>query len=418
MVADDLGFGDVGYHGSEIRTPHLDQLARQGMRFTRWYASPSCTPTRYSLFTGRQPQRSVDDLVVPLMPEGPKAEKGAHRGIRPNEITLASRLRAAGYRTALLGKWHLGHGDQQFFPTRHGFDLFQGHLSGCVDYFTLNYGRLPDWYVGEALLAQDATQRGRYATDVIGEAAVNYLQAQRPDAPFFLTVAFNAPHYGKIKNPLTGKNENDVQAKAEDLAAYSYISHDKRRTFAAAVKSMDDNIGAILNALKIAGLTNNTWIIFTSDNGGHSPYGGSNKPLRGEKLTLYEGGVRVPGFMVWPGQIAPGVESSQWGSVLDVMPTICATLNLPVIEQPLDGINLLPVLRRGKPMQRTLYFEQPGEAAFIQGGWKYLRTGAGAELFDLLHDPNETRNLAAQHPARLGKLEIAWEKMQRGFKTR
>jgi arylsulfatase A-like enzyme len=414
LIADDLGFGDVGYNGSEIRTAHLDALAKQGVRFDRWYAAlPSCTPTRFALLTGRLPQRSADDLSRVLMPAGRAAKNDARCGIRAEEVTLAEKLRAAGYRTALLGKWHLGYGEKQFFPTRHGFEVFQGHLSGCVDYFTLNYGNLPDWYVGESLLPTNAPERGRYATDVIADAALGFLKQAGTTQPFFLTVAFNAPHYGKIWDAARSNYVDKVQAKPEDIAACAQIADPKRRVYAAAVQCLDANIGRILAHLKQSGLEENTWIVFTSDNGGMPRDGGRNFPLRGAKGTLFEGGVRVPGLMRWPGRLEPGTVSQQTASVLDVLPTVCAQLGISTAGMPLDGVSLGPALFAGQPIARDLYFQLPsGDRAFQRSGWKYLRAGNETLLFNLIADPNEQDNLATQHPDRVAELEAAWAKIK------
>ncbi len=191
IFSDDQGFHDVGCYGSEIKTPHLDQLARQGMRLTQFYAASSiCTPSRYGLLTGNYAHRSQDQLLGALMF---LEEEDAARGIRSGEATYVSMLNAAGYDTALVGKWHLGHGQQEFWPTEHGFDTFFGHTGGCVDFFTLNYANKPDWYRGRTIVHPDG-----YATDVITEEAIDVLrQSKRNDKPVYLHIAYNAPHFGK-----------------------------------------------------------------------------------------------------------------------------------------------------------------------------------------------------------------------------
>lgn len=420
MVADDLGFGDVGYNGSDLKTPNLDRLAGEGARLDKWYASlPSCTPTRFSLLTGRLPQRSHDGLERVLMPVGPFVKRDSKSGVRADETTLAETLKAAGYRTALFGKWHLGYGEKQFLPTRHGFDVFEGHLSGCIDYFTLNYGDLPDWYRGEELLAPDDPDRKRYSTDVIADAALRQLRHLGTNQSFFLTVAFNAPHYGRAWDPGTKRVINVVQAKPEVLASFAHIEDPKRRTYAAAVWSMDLNIGRILAFLKQAGLEEKTWVIFTSDNGGMPRDGGANGPLRGEKGTLFEGGVRVPGLMRWPGKIRPGTVINQVASVLDVFPTVCDQLGIPTNGLPIDGMNLSRALFEGKPVERSLFFRTSnGDRAFVQNGWKYLRHRNEEMLFDLRNDPFEKTNLVAGQRKRLAELESAWSQVEAGMPRR
>jgi arylsulfatase A-like enzyme len=199
IFSDDQGYNDVGCYGSEIPTPHIDSIARSGLRFTSWYSASSiCTPSRFGLLTGQNPSRSQDQLLSALMF---LAEEDAVRGIRSHEVTVADRLGAAGYTTAIIGKWHLGHGDADFLPTQHGFDLFKGHTGGCIDYFTMTYGIQDDWYEGTRRVRQNG-----YATELITDEAVAFLETQQQaDKPFFLFLPYNAPHFGKGWNP--SKNE-------------------------------------------------------------------------------------------------------------------------------------------------------------------------------------------------------------------
>lgn len=289
IFSDDQGWGDVSCYDSEIPTPNIDSLARDGVKFTNWYvASSICTPSRFGLLTGRYPSRSQDRLLGALMSLG---EKDANRGIRSDEITIAQVLQCQNYRTALIGKWHLGHGNVGFLPTSHGFDSFYGHTAGCIDFFTMRYGIKPDWYRDEELIDETG-----YATDLITDEAVRFLKEQRPDRPFFLYLPYNAPHYGKGYDP--GKREvvNIMQAKPEDLARVSQIEDPTRRVFAAMTLSLDDGIGKVLATLEQRGLQDDTLVIFMTDNGGDPDYGGSSGALRGEKGTLFEGGAHASRF--------------------------------------------------------------------------------------------------------------------------
>ncbi|MCA9141066.1 MAG: sulfatase-like hydrolase/transferase, partial [Planctomycetales bacterium] len=281
IFSDDQGVADVGCYGSEIKTPHIDSLARDGIKLTQFYAASSiCTPSRYGLLTGRFAQRSHDHLTSALMF---LTESDAVRGIRADEQTFVSQLKSAGYQTHLVGKWHLGHGEGQFWPTEHGFDTFFGHTGGCVDFFTCHYANRPDWYRGRTLIKTEG-----YATDVItdeAEALIKGFSRDQPEStsgkPWYLHVAYNAPHFGKAWDQENESPANVMQPKTDDLERVSYIGDPLRRAFAAKVVGMDDGIGKLLDALETTGQTDKTLVIFMTDHGGDPNYGGSNLPLRG-----------------------------------------------------------------------------------------------------------------------------------------
>ncbi|MBW3541905.1 MAG: sulfatase-like hydrolase/transferase, partial [Planctomycetes bacterium] len=380
IFTDDQGWGDVSCYHSEIPTPHIDSLARDGAKFTSWYAASSiCTPSRFGLLTGRYPSRSRDRLLGALMRLW---DSDADRGIRAEETTVAEVLQKQGYGTALIGKWHLGHGNVERLPLRHGFESFYGHASGCVDFFTMRYGIAPDWYRDEKLIDETG-----YATDLLTDEAVRFLHRQETQRPFFLYLAYNAPHYGKGYDP--GKREvtNILQARPEDLARVEDIEDPTRRVFAAMVRSLDDGIGRVLAALKERGIEENTLVVFMTDHGGDPDYGGANGPLRGEKATLFEGGIRVPCLMRWPGRIRPGIVHDFVGSGLDLFPTFCRLAGVDPGPYRCDGVDLSQYLfeRRGKPPEnRELFWELAEEAALRSGPWKYVRTADGTEsLFNL-----------------------------------
>lgn len=401
LFSDDQGFNDVGCYGSEIATPRLDQLAAEGIRFTQFYAASSiCTPSRYGLLTGRYPHRSRDRLLGALMF---LEDEDRRRGIHPGELTYVSQLQAAGYRTALVGKWHLGHGDTKFWPTNHGFDSFFGHTGGCVDFFTLRYGNQPDWYRGRSLVGAQG-----YATDVITDEAIGVLRsADQADQPLYLHVAYNAPHFGKRWNQAASSPENVMQPKPDDLRRVSHIQDPLRRAFAAKVVGMDTSIGKLLDTLDQLSMRENTLVIFMTDHGGDPDYGGSNLPFRGGKATLFEGGLRVPCMVRWPGHVPAGTVCADVACAIDWFPTFAEILNL----QPsgdLDGRSILPLLKGGRaPQSRTLVWKTGAHdvlgrkswSAVRQGDWKWVREpGEEGMLFDLRHDPHETTDQSDAMP--------------------
>ena len=409
IFSDDQGVNDVGCYGSEIATPRLDRLANEGVRFTQFYAASSiCTPSRYGLLTGRYAHRSKDQLLSALMF---LADEDQKRGIQPGETTYVSKLQQAGYRTALVGKWHLGHGDQKFWPTSHGFDTFFGHTGGCVDFFTLNYGNRPDWYRGDSLV-----QASGYATDVITSEAVEVLRSSsQEDRPLYLQVSYNAPHFGKGWNQQTRTTENVMQPKPADLQQVADIEDPLRRSFAAKVVGMDESIGRILDTIDQLAMRENTLVIFMTDHGGDPNFGGSNLPLRGTKATLFEGGLRVPCIARWPGQIPRGVTSDAVSCATDWFPTFAEIVGFePSLD--LDGISLLPALR-GKPSNwsRTLVWKTGAHdllgrkswSAVRQGNWKWVsQPGQEAKLFDLTRDPYETSDCAKEHPRVANRMAV------------
>ena len=411
VFTDDQGVGDVGCYGSEIPTPHVDALAAEGLRFTRFYAASSiCTPSRFGLLTGRAARRSRDRLTGALMFLHPD---DARRGIHPEEPTFAEALRDAGYRTHLVGKWHLGHGDDRFRPTNHGFDTFYGHTGGCVDFFTCRYGVIPDWHRGAELTDVPA---GAYATRLITDEAVAVIEnGADAGSPWYAQVSYNAPHFGKGYDYLAGEPENVMQPSAADLAllddAGVTIDDPLRRAFAAKVAGMDAGLGRLLNALDETGQAGNTLVVFMTDHGGDPVYGGSNAPLRGGKATLYEGGVRVPCVVRWPGVAPAGATTDAVASALDWFPTFAA-LGLcdppPAVREEWDGASIAPLLRgesvtnhppvvwRTGPNPKL---NRPAWSAALDGDWKFVRPPGGpGALYDLSEDPAETTDRAADRP--------------------
>jgi arylsulfatase A-like enzyme len=408
IVADDLGYADLGMHGGkEIPTPNIDRLAKEGIRFTDAYVSgPYCSPTRAGLLTGRYQQRFGHEF-------NPAAGQAA--GLPLTESTLADRLKAAGYRTALVGKWHLG-GAPEFHPTRRGFDEFFGFPGGAHTYLGVG---IPTNAIQEGTTPVKSVA---YLTDDLADRAVAFIKG-RGTEPFFLYLAFNAVH-------------TPLHATEKYLARFAGIKDETRRTYAAMLSAMDDGIGRTLAALRERQLDRDTLVFFLSDNGGPTMQsttlnGSSNAPLRGSKRTTWEGGIRVPLVVRWTGQLPAGKVDRRPVIQLDVAPTALAAAGVAAQPSPaFDGVNLLPFLRgsaNGNPHD-ALYWRFGGMMAIRQGDWKLVKSRvgpfvdgdpavlsdlSGAELFNLAGDIGEAKNLAATRPDKVKELGDAWQRWNR-----
>ncbi|MEW5980039.1 MAG: arylsulfatase [Acidobacteriota bacterium] len=398
LVADDLGWNDVGYHGPELHTPNLDRLAKTGVRLERHYVYPTCSPTRAGLLTGRNPSRF--GIQAPIAGRsGQTLPKGTP--------TLASALKERGYRTALFGKWHLGLRPESG-PRQYGFDRSYGYLHGQIDQYTHRYKNGDrSWHRDDVFVDEEG-----HATDLIVRETVRFIEAGG-DAPFFAYVAFSVPHY-----PLQ---------EAEEWTAphETVIPNPSRRLYAASVTHMDAAVGRIVEALEKQGLLSETVILFTSDNGAqeeyhsetdydgrHGPYPvlGDNRPLRGWKGSLYEGGVRVPAFLYWKGKLKASQLRSH-SSLLDWFPTFLTLAGSePNPDWRLEGRNLWPQLsgRKKGAIAPVLYWNVGKAAAVLQGDWKMIvskESPSGPELYDLARDPAENKNLAGGNPAKVAELQ-------------
>jgi arylsulfatase A-like enzyme len=381
ILADDLGYGDLSCYGRpDYATPVLDRLAAQGMRFTSAYAAaPVCTPTRCAFVSGRYPQRLRVGLEEPLTISSPAV------GIPAEMPTIATRLRAAGYATALIGKWHLGW-RPEYRPPRHGFDEFFGSLSGAVDYFThlaADAGEppLPDLWQNDERVTSDA-----YLTDLFTERAVEYV-ARAHDKPFYLSLHYTAPH-----SPWEGPADR-ATADHTDHGAGPMISGGSLDTYAKMMRSMDEGIGRVLAALRRARRERDTLVIFTSDNGGERY--SFNWPFSFQKLYLYEGGIRVPAIVRWPGVVPAGAVTEQAAITMDWTATILAAAGAPADAAfPLDGESLLPILTAERAAyDRALFWRTRTRAAARVGRWKYVQEGAEDHLYDLGVDLGEKSDL-------------------------
>jgi len=403
IVSDDHGFADVGFQGCrDIPTPNLDALAREGVRFTNGYVSgPYCSPTRAGLLTGRYQQRFGHEFNP----------TGDATGLPTSEVTIADRLKTAGYATGLVGKWHLG-GAPGFHPQRRGFDEFYGFLGGAHPYFP--GGGAPIYRGTEPVEKPD------YLTDALAREAVAFVERHK-EHPFFLYLAFNAVH--------TPMHATDAR-----LERFASIQDETRRTYAAMLDAMDEAVGEVIGAIREAGLDEDTLIVFFSDNGGPTMpgttiNGSRNDPFRGSKRTTLEGGVHVPFAMRWKGSLPAGMVYDQPVIQLDVLPTALAAAGVEI--QPgwkLDGVNLLPHLRGevDGPPHDALYWRLGDQSAIRRGDWKLVRydravdeagarsnARAGvrvtpARLYNLARDPGETNDLAASHPEKVEELLAAW----------
>lgn len=423
ILADDLGWNDVGYHGSEIRTPTIDRLAAEGAKLEQFYVQPVCTPTRGALMTGRYPMRLGLGLGV--------IKPSSHYGLPLEERTLPQELAAAGYTTAITGKWHLGNGSPAYLPMARGFAHQFGFYLGSTDYFTHERDGGLDWHRDDRALRQEG-----HATDLIAAEAVRLIEAQPDGKPLFLYVTFNAPH-------------TPLQATPEYLERYVQIKDQKRRTYAAMVTQMDDAIARIVEALKKKGLRERTLLVFMSDNGGNLP-AASNHPLRDQKGSLYEGGVRVPALAVWPGKIKPGTIVDQPLHVVDWYPTLLGLAgSRPAAAHLIDGRDLWPALTgdRNPVHDEILINVAPGTGALRRSDWKlvlngHLRFKGGSpgpkfswtdllresglppedadrnkiELFNLAEDPTESRDQSGSHPDIVRDLMARYEAYAREAK--
>jgi arylsulfatase A-like enzyme len=399
IVGDDMGYADVGFHGcKDIPTPNLDALAASGVRFTNGYVSgPYCSPTRAGLMTGRYQQRFGHEFNPG---EGANAA-----GLPLTEKTLADRLKAAGYATGLVGKWHLG-SQPQFHPQQRGFNEFFGFLSGQHDYFDAK---------GILRGTEPATQT-EYLTDVFAREAVAFIQRHKGES-WFLYLAFNAVH-------------TPMQADDPRLAKFASITDSRRRMYAAMMLALDEAIGRVRKAVADIGQEQNTLVFFISDNGGPTMpgttvNGSRNDPLRGSKRTTLEGGIRVPFLVSWPGHVKPGVFERP-AIQLDLHTTALAAAGVEAkSEWQLDGVDLLPYLsgaKQGQPHD-VLYWRMGSQMAIRLGDYKLVRydmnaetlTGAGgqpvssAKLFRLSDDIGESKDLAATMPEKVQELQGKWD---------
>ena len=399
IVADDLGWNDVSFNGSDISTPSIDSLASQGIFLNRFYVSPKCSPTRAGILTGIYPDRfNLRGYVYSTRYIG---------GLPPDLTILPEMLKEAGYHElAAFGKWHLGHSHHKYHPISQGFTSFYGHYNGAIDYYShLRDGEI-DWHKDYST-SYDAG----YSTDLIGSEVVKFISNLNTKKPFFAYVAFNAPH-------------SPMQAKLEELEKYNFDPDNKddeylvveghkgevgmdvyglkgrgnnlRQTYSAMVSSLDLWIGKILSSLKTKGIEDNTIVWFLSDNGGISKFGGNNSPLRGGKHTQWEGGVRAISIVKWPSRIKSGSQSNQLTSYIDIFPTLQNIVGITSSDE-IDGINIIDAFHNKSLPKRHIYL---GKDAIVSKKWKMNK----GELFEIESDISEKNDLSSKKPEIVKKL--------------
>lgn len=405
ILADDLGYADLGCYGArEDVSPSLDRMAREGLRFTDGYAnSPVCSPTRFALITGRYQYRLRGALDEPL---AGGARGRDDLGLPPSHPTLPSLLRDAGYATALVGKWHLGY-PPHFGPLRSGYQEHFGPLGGGIDYFKhSDRAGVHDLFENGVEI-----RRPGYLTDLISDYAVDFIKRQK--SPFLLSVHYTAPHW-----PWEARGDEAESARIGN--AIHHIDGGSVETYRAMIGHMDEGIGRILAALRLAGLADNTLTVFTSDNGGERF--SDTWPLVGKKMDLLEGGIRVPLMAHWPSRIAAGGTTAQTAITMDWPATMLNAAGVaPHRDYPLDGISLLPALSNpGTTAPRDLFWRMSHrqQKAVRRGDWKYLSLDGSEFLYDLSRDSRERANLAKRYPERLGELRSAygaWEATMPGI---
>ena len=416
FLTDDQGYGDLSCMGAtDFCTPHLDRVAESGVRFTDWYSnSPVCSPSRASLVSGRYPGNA-----------GVRSILAGHRtatGLLPEVPSLATALKKLGYQTAMFGKWHLGLADG-CRPENHGFDEWLGFLAGCIDYYSHIFywgmagGRsdpLHDlWENGE-----EVYKNGQYFTDMITERAVEYIRrAAKSDKPFFLYLPHNAPHY-------------PMHAPKKYVDRFPHLAPD-RRIMAAMISAVDDCAGAVMAELERQGILEDTCVLFTSDNGPSREtrnwldgckdpyYGGTSGKLKGHKFSLYEGGIRMPALMSWPGRIPGGQVSNEICASMDIFPTLLKAAGGDPTEYELDGMDIMPVVAEGaQNPDREIFWEMGKQTAVRRGKWKLVLNGRLVEgappeddvhLSDLEADMAEQRNLKDECPEIADDLQAAAE---------
>jgi arylsulfatase A-like enzyme len=410
ILADDLGYADISLHGSrEVVTPNIDAIAKNGLQCTSGYVSgPYCSPTRAGLLTGRYQQRYGHEFNPALLAQG-----GTGQGLSPSEVTLADRLKAAGYATGLVGKWHLGE-EERFHPLNRGFTEFFGFLPGSHSYLVSDDPTRGPIYRGRQRVELDG-----YLTDVLAREAAAFIDRHQKQ-PFFLYLAFNAVH-------------TPMHAPELLLQKFAHVKDPTRRTYLAMTAALDEAVGTVLGKVRAAGLEENTLVFFLSDNGGpigkFAPNGSSNVPLRGSKGDTWEGGIRVPFLVQWKGRLPAGKRYDHPVIQLDIFTTALAAAGAEAQRgEKLDGVNLVPFLE-GKdtaPPHAALFWRFGEQMAVRMGDWKLVRAdlstnapfGKIAErpmLVNLAEDIGEKTDLAERQPGKVKELQEHWQKWNAGL---
>lgn len=403
IISDDAGYADFGFQGSKIiETPNIDAIAKSGVTFTRGYVSaPVCAPSRAGLLTGRYQQRFSFERNL-------TTKEDLNRGIAQSEKTMGDHFKALGYRTAAIGKWHLGNKDV-YHPNNRGFDHFYGLLDGSRDYFKQVIKKPADKYKVLQRNGELLTETTGYVTDLLTNETIDFIERNKT-RPFFAYVSYTAVH-------------TPMHAQAHRLTEVPQTVVDpKRRKLIAMTASLDDNIGRIIAKLDQLGLSENTLVVFLNDNGGALTNASINAPLRGYKGSTFEGAIRVPMVVKWPGHIKENSHYDQTVISLDLLPTLLAAANAKPIENTpsIDGTNLLPYLSgaNASSPHESIFFKYHSGRAHIKGDWKWMTTklkqADGSKklfkfLFNLKNDPAEQNNLLNTHPEKVTELRLEWQ---------
>jgi arylsulfatase A-like enzyme len=392
IISDDMGYADIGCHGcKDIPTPNIDSVARNGIRFTNGYVScPVCSPTRAGLITGRYQQRFGHEFNTGPPPGGLRE----HVGLPLTEVTIADVLKSAGYVTCAVGKWHLGL-SKHFHPFKRGFDEFFGFLHGNHSFIESGLGTF-----NPILRGTEPVDEKEYLTDAFSREAVAFVERHH-DERFFLYLAYNAVH-------------TPMQAPQRYKDSFKHITDKKRRIYAGMLTAMDEGIGKLLGKLRELDLEEDTLLFFINDNGGPTSANGSrNDPLRATKGTMYEGGIRVPFMVQWPGRLKAGLVYDHPVISLDILPTAAAAAGAEVPgDRKLDGVNLLPYLtgKKKKSPHETLFWRSGQNHALRKGNFKLVKMGAETGLFDLASDIGESKDLKAEKPGVLKEMQDTYER--------
>jgi arylsulfatase A-like enzyme len=412
IVADDLGYSDLPAFGNtEVKTPALDRLAKEGVRLTQFYVSwPACTPSRASILTGRFPQRCglYDMIRNDLVNYGHKYTEAEYAlspemtlGLDQREHTVGDVLRTAGYTSGMVGKWDSGRA-RRFLPLKRGFDFFYGFANTGIDYWTHQRYGIESMFRNNERIEEEG-----YSTDLFGRESIEFVK-QAGDRPFFLYLAFNAPHGA------SNLEKDSYQAPEETLALYPDRDPKQNATeYLAMITRMDEWIGKLCATLDETGDADNTLIFFTSDNGGAA--NARNKPLRGNKSSLFEGGIRVPAIAWMPGRLPASGTCEQFLTTLELLPTFAALAGTtPPADTKLDGYDMLPIIAGERPSPRTkMFWEQRGNRAARVGRFKWISSEKGSGLYDLAADLGEQTDLTTSNPEMAKQLEaefVAWRK--------
>jgi arylsulfatase A-like enzyme len=422
ILSDDQGWPDLGCIGQKpLITPNLDALAASGVRATQFYVTwPACTPSRGSVLTGRYPQRNglYDMVRNDMVNYGHRFSADEYAvspemtlGLDPREITLGELLRKSGHATGCVGKWDMGQA-RRYLPLQRGFDFFYGHGNNGIDYYTHERYGVPSLFRGNQRTEED---KGSYITDVLRREALGFMSEHAGKRPFFLYLAFNAPHgassFGEGTVEGEKKKGEGVQCPEKYAAMYRErgMKDEKLARYCGALTCMDEAIGALVAALEKSGQRENTLILFLSDNGGSG--NGGNAPLRGAKSSMWEGGLRVPFIANWPGKLPAGRVTDEFLTGLEILPTLLAATGATAPEGvKLDGHDMLPVLRgEAKSPREAMFWQRRSDKAARVGKWKWIESAKGGGLFDLEADPAEKHDLSREKPEMAQKLKAQFE---------